>query len=131
LRRPIGLSLFEEDLAQEQSHDHFGLFADSGSFVACVIAIRLSATEAKIRQMAVSPAYQRQGHGTRIICQLEDRLAASGIHRVSMHARVSAVEFYRSLGYSVTGTEFSEVGIPHVEMEKFLKNTPTDVTRAA
>ena len=117
LRVPIGLSLHDEDLSQERDQFHFGLF-DGGRLVACVIADMLSPTEAKIRQMAVSPEYQEKGCGRRIIDGLERHLAAAGVTHFSMHARMSAVGFYEKLGYSRIGEEFSEVGIPHIRMEK-------------
>jgi predicted GNAT family N-acyltransferase len=120
LRAPIGRSLYDEDLASEKRQKHFGLFDDARNLVACVIAVLLSSTEAKIRQMAVSVAYQKQGYGRQIIRSLEDHLAESGYVHVSMHARTSAVGFYEKLGYTKIGNEFFEVGIPHFRMEKRL-----------
>lgn len=117
LRVPIGLSLHDEDLSGERNQLHFGLF-DEGDLVACAIAVVLSATEAKIRQMAVDPAHRGTGCGRRVIAELEQRLIAAGVSRFSMHARMSAVGFYEKLGYQRTGEVFSEVGLPHVRMEK-------------
>jgi predicted GNAT family N-acyltransferase len=119
LRVPLGLSLHDEDLSQERLQTHFGLF-DGGALVACVIAAPLSPTAAKIRQMAVSAEHQGQGCGRRIIAGLEAHLAARGVVQLSMHARLTAVGFYEKLGYARTGPEFTEVGIPHVKMEKRL-----------
>jgi len=117
LHVPIGLSLHDEDLSKERDQLHFGLF-DEGALLACVIAVVISPTEAKIRQMAVSPEHQGKGCGRRVIEGLERHLAAGGVAHFSMHARMSAVGFYGKLGYSRIGEEFSEVGIPHVRMEK-------------
>lgn len=119
LRVPIGLSLHDEDLSNEPDQLHFGLF-DDDELVACVIAVVLSPNEAKIRQMAVSPEHQGKGCGRRIIEGLERNLAARGVTHFSMHARMSAVGFYVKLGYSTIGGEFTEVGLPHVRMEKSL-----------
>ncbi len=110
---------------------HFGLF-DEGALVACVIAVALSPTEAKIRQMAVDGGHQGQGCGRRIILCLENHLAGQGFVHFSMHARMSAAGFYEKLGYSKTGREFIEVGIPHIKMEKRLTITPAaGVSRGA
>ena len=117
LRVPIGLSLYDEDLSGERDQLHFGLF-DEDELVACVIAVLTSPTEAKIRQMAVSPEHQGKGCGRRIMEELERHLIAKGSSHFSMHARVSAVGFYLKLGYSKVGEEFTEVGISHVRMEK-------------
>ncbi len=117
LRVPIGLSLSDEDLSQEAEQLHFGWF-DGSVLLACVIAVPLSSTEVKVRQMAVRSLNQRQGHGTKIMQCLEEHLSAKGFLRFSMHARLSAVKFYEKLGYATVSDEFSEVGIPHVKMEK-------------
>jgi ribosomal protein S18 acetylase RimI-like enzyme len=117
LRLPIGLSLHDEDLSNEGDQLHFGLF-DDDKLVACVIAVLLSPNEAKIRQMAVGPEHQGRGFGRQIIEGLERHLVERGVTYFSMHARMTAVGFYEKLGYSKVGEEFSEVGIPHVRMEK-------------
>jgi len=117
LRVPIGLSLHDEDLSSEREQHHFGLF-DGEELVACVIAVVLSPTEAKIRQMAVRPEHQGKGCGRRVIEGLERHLIEGGVNHFSMHARMSAAGFYGKLGYSKIGEEFSEVGLPHVKMEK-------------
>ena len=67
LRKPLGLSFTAEELAKEKDQLHFGLFEPEDNLVACVVAVRLSPTDARIRQMAVSPAHQRRGLGTRIM----------------------------------------------------------------
>lgn len=121
LRMPIGLSLHDEDLSQERDQQHFGLFEGS-KLVACVIAVLRSPTEAKIRQMAVGPEHQGKGCGRRIMEAVEARLTAEGVTHFSMHARMSAVGFYQKLGYSKSGEEFTEVGLPHVRMEKWVES---------
>ena len=119
LRLPLGLSLYDEDLSQESQEMHFGLF-DEGALVACVIAVALSPAEVKIRQMAVSDERRGQGHGRSVIRCLEKHLVGKGFTHCSMHARITAVGFYEKLDYSRIGSEFIEVGIPHVRMEKCL-----------
>lgn len=117
LREPLGLNLFTEDLRKEERDGHFGLF-HQGELVACLIAVTLSKTEVKLRQMAVLAGCQGQGCGKKLIRCVEKHLAAQGIRSFSMHARTTAIGFYEKLGYSRVGDEFIEVGIPHVKMEK-------------
>jgi predicted GNAT family N-acyltransferase len=118
LRVPLGLSLFDEDLGLEGQQMHFGMFDQNKYLVACVIAVGISSTEAKIRQMAVDSQYQGKGLGRSIIHCIEDYLAQRGFTHLFMHARMTAVGFYEKLGYARAGHEFMEVGIPHVKMEK-------------
>ena len=118
LREPLGLSFTAEELANEENQLHFGLFEPEGNLVACVVAVRLSPTDARIRQMAVSPGHQRRGVGTRLMKELEEHLRSRGFRNLVLHARASAVEFYEKLGYAIIGDEFIDVTIAHVRMVK-------------
>jgi predicted GNAT family N-acyltransferase len=120
LRRPLGLNLYDENLSREQQQWHFGLFDADGAITACAVAVPLADHQARIRQMAVAERCQRQGHGTRIMTEVEAVLHERGFRRLVLHARVPAVAFYERLGYAVTGDEFLEIGIPHAHMEKRL-----------
>lgn len=120
LRVPLGLNLYDEDLARERDQLHFGLFDPDGLLVACVIAAPESATAARIRQMAVRTESQNQGHGRELMSCLEADLFRRGFTHLNLHARLSAVGFYEKLGYTRSGHEFMEVGIPHLAMEKDL-----------
>lgn len=118
LRKPLGLSLYDEDLNREKDQWHFGLFDPDGRLCGCVIAVPISSSEARLRQMAVAPDCQGRGYGTRIIGDIEKELGRRGITHIHLHARVSAAGFYRKQGYGVNGSEFVEVTIPHVRMDK-------------
>jgi predicted GNAT family N-acyltransferase len=120
LRKPLGLSLWNEDLSREEHQVHVGLFHPDGELVACVVAVPGFSDEAKVRQMAVAISHQRCGCGQKIMRGMEANLAERGIRRLVLHARVSAVGFYQKMGYAVTGKTFLEVGIPHLKMGKDL-----------
>jgi predicted GNAT family N-acyltransferase len=70
--------------------------------------------------MAVDQKMQRNGVGAAIMFFAENLAKDSGGSEMMMHARKTAVGFYEKLGYAVVGEEFSEVGIPHLEMRKKL-----------
>jgi predicted GNAT family N-acyltransferase len=118
LRLPLGLNLCNEDIEQERTQMHFGLFDQNDELLACAIALPYSSYEAKIRQMAVQAKHVGQGHGKNIIRLLEDYLARQGFTFLFMHARITAAGFYEKLGYIRSGDEFAEVGIKHIRMEK-------------
>ncbi len=44
----------------------------------------------------------------------------AGYKKITMHARLTAIGFYKKLGYKTHGTEFLELSIPHYMMEKKL-----------
>jgi predicted GNAT family N-acyltransferase len=117
LRAPLGLDLFDEDLAVERGQFHHGLF-DGEKLIACAIAVLLSPGEIKIRQMAVEPAYQGRGCGRQLLEQIESIWSERGTRLLSLHARLTAEGFYAKLGFTRAGEEFAEVGLPHVKMIK-------------
>ena len=127
LRVPLGLSLYDENLTVEREQMHFGLF-NGDKLLACVIAVPLSSSEVKLRQMAVAAADQGKGCGRSIIRCLEDLLLISGFHHVCLNARISAAGFYAKLGFSAIGAEFFEVGIPHIKMQKNLVPQAVDAS---
>jgi len=120
LRKPLGLSLSDEDLAGEETQLHFGLFEPNDRLVACVIAAPLSPTDARIRQMAVAPAEQGKGLGQRIMREMENSLRARGYRKLELDARATAAGFYEKLGYSAVGDPFIEVTVPHFKMVKII-----------
>lgn len=127
LREPLGLSLTAEELAKEQDQLHFGLFGPDDRLVGCAVAVRISPTEARIRQMAVSPNHQRRGLGKRIMKELESNLRSRGFTNLVLHARASAVGFYEKLGYTVVGDEFMDVTVAHFRMVKVVSAVSADL----
>jgi ribosomal protein S18 acetylase RimI-like enzyme len=118
LRKPLGLSLTAEELAREEDQLHFGLFEPEDNLVACAVVVRLSLTDARIRQMAVSPTHQRRGLGKRMVNELEANLRSRGLTNLVLNARASAVGFYEKLGYTISGDEFIDVTVAHFRMVK-------------
>ena len=125
LRVPLGMDLHDEDLRAEEHQSHFGLFEEGGALIACVIGVTLSPARARIRQMAVAPEHQGKGSGRTLLAHVEAVLALRGVSDFSLHARKTAVGFYQKLGYLTTGSEFTEIGLPHVLMQKSVMPQPT------
>ena len=118
LRRPIGLSLKDEDLSGEQAETTLIATTGDGSVVACLMMRHLTEEEAKLRQMAVAPEMQGQGIGLALLQKAEELAVERGYRIISLHARETAVPFYLRAGYRVIGDVFTEVGIPHLFMNK-------------
>ncbi len=129
LRKPLGLRLTDADLQQDRSSLHYGLFDSGGVLLACAIASPRSATEAKIRQVAVSSERQGRGLGRQLMTAMEADLAGRGFTRLVLHARSSVSAFYLKLGFTPVGAEFLELSIPHIAMVKTLDLPPS--SRAA
>jgi predicted GNAT family N-acyltransferase len=122
MRKPLGLNLYDEDLVAERGQIHFGLFDEKDQLLACVIAVPVTATEAKVRQMAVRPPLQGKGCGRLLLEAAEKVLAQRGFTDLYLHSRMTAIGFYEHLGYQRKGPDFMEVGLPHVKMRKKIIN---------
>ncbi len=118
LRRPLGLSLYNEDLSAER--DEYILIAtdEQESVIGCLMLRPLADGLGRLRQMAVSTDQQGRGLGAKIMLEIEGYARALGVRRLAGHARMYALPFYLKLGYTTTGEAFEEVGIPHIAIQK-------------
>ncbi|MCB0695789.1 MAG: GNAT family N-acetyltransferase [Chitinophagaceae bacterium] len=117
LRKPIGLSLHDEDLSDEVN-DHILIAEDNDEIIACLILSPRPGNTVQLRQMAVAVKHQGRSIGKQLVNYAEQFAREHGYERIMLHARMVAKGFYERLGYLQTGDEFTEVGIPHIQMEK-------------
>ena len=120
LREPWGLKFSKEDLQQEKD-DVFIVCREGGYIIGCCILTRLSDTVIKLRQMAVDNRWQGKNKGRQIVHFAEQYTSGHGYATINLHARKTAMEFYAKCGYTVSGDEFLELGIPHFFMFKHVK----------
>lgn len=74
-----------------------------------------------VRQMAVSPEFQGQGLGAKLVQSAEHYAKQAGRTRLLLNARNHAVGFYLKSGFiKKTEQEFIVLGIPHHSLEKLL-----------
>jgi predicted GNAT family N-acyltransferase len=76
----------------------------------------------KIGRMAVLQNYRRQGIGRKMIQALMDYGRKNSIPNFHVSSQVTAIGFYRKMGFEPYGKEFLEAGIKHINMK--LKNPP-------
>ena len=82
----------------------------------------ISEDEAQIRSISVEVVWSGKGIGSIVLKELEKIITAKGAKRIIIHARSSAVEFYKKNGYQVVEqsyTLFDE--IEHFLMDKFFE----------
>jgi N-acetylglutamate synthase-like GNAT family acetyltransferase len=119
LRRPLGLSFTEEQLENEKKDILIGAFKN-GSITGCCVLTPCDSEIIQLRQMAIRPDVQSKGIGRRIVEFAEKTAKEKGYTLLMMHARNTALGFYKKCGYQSKGKEFIEVTIPHHYMEKKL-----------
>ncbi len=93
---------------------------DHDKLIGSAIITPLDERTVQMRQMAVDNAYQRQGIGKAIVREFERLVKKTGYSKIILHARETAVSFYKALGYELHGEKFYEIEIPHYEMRKDL-----------
>lgn len=119
LRRPLGLMFDPEELFAESAEVH--IVAKQGDLVVgCMLLKPAGAMVLKMRQVAVTEKGQGSGTGTAMVAFAGDWAKNNGYTAVELHARMTAVPFYKRLQYEVLGEEFEEVGIPHLKLRKQL-----------
>jgi ribosomal protein S18 acetylase RimI-like enzyme len=119
LRKPLGLEFDLQELEREKEDILIGAFEDD-QMLGCCLLTKVAPDVVRLRQMAVKAGLQGKGIGRVLTLFAENIARDRGIRKVVMHARKTAIGFYEKLGYKVTGEEFKEITIPHVEMEKEL-----------
>ena len=119
LRKPLGLSFTEDELAKEKEDILIGAF-DDDTILACCLLTKMDDKCLKLRQMAVQNNLQGKGIGASMMNFAETIARDKGFKKLVMHARKTALGFYEKLGYKALGDEFEEVTIPHYVMEKRL-----------
>jgi len=124
LRRPLGLAWEAGAFDGEDASFHLGCFAD-GALVATLILQPLDAATVKMRQVAVSPAWQSRGVGTMLIRYAERVATSRGFSAIVAHARETALGFYRKHGYRTVGDVSLHLSIPHVHVRKDLLAPPS------
>jgi predicted GNAT family N-acyltransferase len=122
LRKPIGLSLKNEDLSWD-NEDVMFVAEHEDKVIGCLMLHDTTGKAVKLRQMAVYSQWQGKGIGKMLVLAAEKFCFQKGYDKIVLHARKEALGFYKTLGYNIYGDEFTEVGIPHFAMKKRL-NAP-------
>jgi predicted GNAT family N-acyltransferase len=119
LRKPLGMSLYDENMDAEQHDVHIGAFVN-GRLAGVLILTKINAAEVKMRQVAVDEASRERHIGTELILFAEEHSRTNGFSIMLLNARKTAVGFYEKQGYEKIGEEFLEIKIPHFKMRKNL-----------
>ena len=119
LRKPLHLAFEKEELNKEKDDILIGAFEED-KMLGCCLLTKIDKECVRLRQMAVQDNLQGKGIGASMMNFAENIARDNGYKKIVMHARKTAIGFYEKLGYTVIGSEFVEVSIPHFIMEKRL-----------
>jgi hypothetical protein len=117
LRKPLGMSLYNDNLEADKYDIHIGAFIKD-DIVGVLILSKLNDNDLKMRQVAVKETLQSKNIGTKMVGFAEEYAKNRGFKNMILNARKSAVGFYKKLGYKTISEEFLEINIPHYKMYK-------------
>lgn len=120
LRRPLGLTFSEEQLAEEYADFHLAAYTHDWLLRGCLVLTPKGDKTLKMRQVAVDEACQKTGVGRQLVDASEALGRANNFDVMELNARETAVPFYLKLNYAIVGERFEEVGIAHFKMIKKL-----------
>ena len=101
-------AIFATERVFEEERAAFVVLYARGRPVGCGGVRSLGPELAEIKRMFVTADARRQGHGRRLLAELERRAAAAGAKRVRLlttEALTEALALYESAGYAVVGTQ--------------------------
>ena len=108
-----------ESIAQlSASRDRFLVFREANEIVA-VLSFCLEGNDIAIHRLCVSPKHFRRGMARALLDRLEE-FGASSITVSTAQLNLPAMELYRRLGYTLTGTSRSPEGIALAYFRKVL-----------
>lgn len=121
LRKPLGMSLFDQDLGEEKDFIHLIGKNEEQELIAYLQFKKIEERRLKMQQVVVAEHAQGKGIGRRLVLFSEQFAIMSGFSSIILHARESVIEFYERLDYVREGERFLEVTIPHFKASKRLQ----------
>lgn len=121
MRKPLGLSINNDDLSSEEHATVLAVFDEDIILGMGVLVFNDNAT-AKVCFLCVDSDSQKGGIGRSLLEDIEKRSLQHGVKRICLESRVTAKDFYKKLGYHEYGDTYlmKEAPVAHIWMQKEL-----------
>jgi len=119
LRAPLGLTLTEEEQADDALRQHFCAMS-YGAVVGSVSLKPLDEETVQLRQMAVAEDRRRERIGALLLASAERWARGEGYRLIVLNSRLGAEGFSARFDYLAQGEPFDENTVPHIRMTKLL-----------
>jgi ribosomal protein S18 acetylase RimI-like enzyme len=103
-------------LEEDKMGHHFGLF--DNDVLVSIVSVFYAKEEAQFRKFATLVAYQRRGHGSKLLNNVFQIIENQGFEKIWCDARVEKKGFYEKLGMVAVGSVFMKNGIEYIVMER-------------
>jgi N-acetylglutamate synthase-like GNAT family acetyltransferase len=116
LREPLGMDRGTEQDKHEKNSFNLAAFFD-GQIVGAARVRKASEELGIISYVAVLARFRNKGIGTILVKRLIEKAKQERIKVVRLRSRITALEFYRRLGFQEKNEPFEYLGIPHIIMD--------------
>ena len=125
----IEVFTFEQNCPIEEEFDFYdNLNSGSTQFIVeknneCIGTARItyySEDKIKIERVCIKKDKRELKVGSELMKIMHNKLINDGVRIVEISAQISAINFYKKLGYFEEGDKYIEAGIDHIKMKKKL-----------
>tara|TARA_S200000501_G_scaffold160487_1_gene151361 strand:+ start:181 stop:624 length:444 start_codon:yes stop_codon:yes gene_type:complete len=125
----IEVFIFEQKCPIEEEFDiHDNLNSDSIHFIVedndeCIGTARIVKYENnkfKIQRVCIKKSKRKLNFGSKLMDKMHQYLIDLNVSMVEISAQISAIKFYKNLGYFEEGSLYLEAGLEHIKMAKKL-----------
>ena len=117
---PLGFSSNFEEIRQKEADHIFWIALLNTRLIGCAIYAQRNGLP-YIRQVVVSPEYQKQGIGKQLVQVIEQEAQRHNQKKLYLYAHKDVYPFYVKLGYEATGPWMKQQnGLETIEMKKEL-----------
>lgn len=116
LRKPLGMELgTEQDRYEKGSFQFVAVFGDR--LIGSARLRKESETLGIISYVAVLPEFCNQGVGTKLMEKVIEKAQQENLQILKLKSRITAISFYKKIGFYEQGDFFDYLTIPHINME--------------
>ncbi|MFB2895034.1 GNAT family N-acetyltransferase [Aerosakkonemataceae cyanobacterium BLCC-F50] len=116
LRKPLGMALgTEQDQYEGNSFQLVAIFGDR--IIGTARLRKESENLGIISFVAVLSEFRDRGIGTKLVEKLIEKAQQEKLQVVRLKSRITAIDFYKKIGFSEQGEFFDYLTIPHITME--------------
>ena len=95
----------------------YHLFLEQNGEVVAYLRAFSGETDGEIHIGRVLSVEHNKGLGTLLMNNAFEFFKENNVKSIVLNSQITAVKFYKKLGFNTTGQEFIEAGIPHIKME--------------
>lgn len=111
MNRQHGISLRDEFDEHDCDGTKYIVLLDSGYPIATCRLYEINTETATLGRVVVLPEYRGKQLGIKVVTEAEKWIHELGYSKIEIESRITAIDFYKKLGYSVTDDTVVKSGV--------------------